>query len=135
MQDLCIDGTYIKAHRSSAGVKKGLRDMMIISISESAKGGRSTKIHAVVDGLGYPLVLELTSGQVHDGIMLQDCLEQLDISGSTVLADKAYGSWENREYTLTMTLISVFRQSRIQLIRGSPISITTKKGILLNAFS
>ena len=24
--------------------------------------------------------------------------EQLDISGSIVLADKAYGSWENREY-------------------------------------
>ena len=29
---------------------------------------------------------------------MQKCLEQLDISGSTVLADKAYGSWENREY-------------------------------------
>ena len=26
MQDLCIDGTYIKAHRSSAGTKKGLRN-------------------------------------------------------------------------------------------------------------
>ena len=51
-----------------------------------------------MDGLGYPLVLELTGGQVHDGIMLQNCLEQLDISGSIVLADKAYGSWENREY-------------------------------------
>ena len=37
MQDLCIDGTYIKAHRSSAGAKKGLRDMIIISISESAE--------------------------------------------------------------------------------------------------
>ena len=110
----------------------GYDDHQHIGISQ---GGKSTKIHAVVDGLGYPLVLELTSGQVHDGIMLQDCLEQLDISGSTVLADKAYGSWENREYTLTMTLISVFRQSRIHLIRGSPISITTKKGILLNAFS
>lgn len=51
-----------------------------------------------MDGLGYPLVLELTGGQVHDGVMLQNCLDQLDISGSTVLADKAYGSWENREY-------------------------------------
>ena len=51
-----------------------------------------------MDGLGYPLVLELTGGQVHDGIMLQNCLEQLDISGSTVLADKAYGSLESREY-------------------------------------
>lgn len=25
MQDLCIDGTYIKAHRSSAGAKKGIK--------------------------------------------------------------------------------------------------------------
>lgn len=51
-----------------------------------------------MDGLGYPLVLELTGGQVHDGGMLQKCLNQLDISRSTVLADKAYGSRENREY-------------------------------------
>lgn len=51
-----------------------------------------------MDGLGYPLVLKLTGGQVHDGIMLQKCLDDLSISGSTVLADKAYGSKENREY-------------------------------------
>ncbi|MCI5887636.1 MAG: transposase [Oscillospiraceae bacterium] len=63
-----------------------------------SRGGRSTKTHAVVDGLGYPLVLELTGGQVHDGVMMQNCLEQFDISGSTVLTDKAYGSRKNREY-------------------------------------
>ncbi len=98
MQDLCIDGTYIKAHRSSAGAKKrasGHADNQCIGIS---RGGRSTKIHAVVDGLGYPLVLKLTGGQINDGVMLQSCLDQLNISGSTILADKAYGSWENREY-------------------------------------
>lgn len=44
------------------------------------------------------MVLELTGGQVNDGVMLQKCLDQLDISKSTVLADKAYGSWDNREY-------------------------------------
>ena len=51
MQDLCIDGTYIKAHRSSVGAKKrtpGYDDHQHIGIS---RGGRSTKIHAVVDGL------------------------------------------------------------------------------------
>ena len=58
-----------------------------------SRGGRSSKIHAVVDGLGYHLVLELTGGHVHNGVMLQICLEQLDISGSTVLA-----KWRNREY-------------------------------------
>ncbi len=30
--------------------------------------------------------------------MLQPCLEQLDISKSTILAEKAYGSKENRQY-------------------------------------
>lgn len=65
---------------------------------EVSREGRSTKIHAVVDGLGYPLVMELTGGQVHNGVMLQKCLDQLQISGSTVLADKAYGSLNNREY-------------------------------------
>lgn len=97
MQYLCIDGTYVKAHRASAGAKKdpGHDDHQCIGVS---RGGRSTKIHAVVDGLGYPLVLELTGGQVHDGVMLQKCLDQLQISGSIVLADKAYGSVHNREY-------------------------------------
>ena len=37
MQDLCIDGTYIKAHRASADAKKGLRDMMIISVLGSVE--------------------------------------------------------------------------------------------------
>ena len=33
---LCIDGTYIKAHRASSGAKKGLWKMITISILESA---------------------------------------------------------------------------------------------------
>ena len=37
MQHLCIDGTYIKAHRASTGAKKGLRDMMIISVLGSVE--------------------------------------------------------------------------------------------------
>ena len=37
MQDLCIDGTDIKAQRASAGAKKGLRDMMIISVLGSVE--------------------------------------------------------------------------------------------------
>lgn len=88
-----------------------------------------------MDGLGYPLVLELTGGQVHDGIMLQNCLEQLDISGSTVLADKAYGSWENREYIANHDADFCIPPKSNAVIHGTPISITTKKGILLNAFS
>ena len=32
MQDLCIDGTYIKAHRASAGAKKGMWTAPVDSI-------------------------------------------------------------------------------------------------------
>ena len=61
-----------------------------------SRGGRSTKIHAVVDELGNPCVLMLTGGQVHDSVMLKPVLSQLNITESTVLADKVYGSVENR---------------------------------------
>jgi len=40
----------------------------------------------------------LTGGQVHDSVMMQPALEQLDLSQSTVLADKAYGAKKNRDY-------------------------------------
>ena len=40
----------------------------------------------------------LTGGQVHDSVMLKPALDRLDISQSVVLADKAYGSAENRKY-------------------------------------
>lgn len=63
-----------------------------------SRGGRSTKIHAVVDGLGNPCVLMLTGGQAHDSVMLKPALDRLDISQSVILADKAYGSAENRKY-------------------------------------
>ena len=34
-----------------------------------SRGGRTTKIHALVDGLGNPLGFRLTGGQVHDTLM------------------------------------------------------------------
>ena len=40
----------------------------------------------------------LTGGQVHDSVMMKPALDQLDISKSVILADKAYGSAENRKY-------------------------------------
>ena len=40
MQDLCIDGTYIKAHRASAGAKKGMwtvpADSVLVLVVEDA---------------------------------------------------------------------------------------------------
>lgn len=56
-----------------------------------SRGGLTTKLHAVVDGLGRPVALCLTPGQVHDSKV---AVEMLDVvrSGQVLMADKAYDS-------------------------------------------
>ena len=64
------------------------------------RGGRNTKIHAVVDALGNPIHVQLSSGDIHDSIIAEDVLDHIDLkpNKTTVLADKAYGSFDFREY-------------------------------------
>lgn len=63
-----------------------------------SRGGRNTKLHAIVDGLGNPLHVDLTAGNVHDAAYAMTVLEAVEIRGSIVMADKAYGSRKLREY-------------------------------------
>jgi transposase len=59
-----------------------------------SRGGKNTKIHALVDGLGNPIKLIFTGGEVHDSKEAIPLLESFDISKSAVLGDKAYGTPE-----------------------------------------
>lgn len=63
-----------------------------------SRGGKTTKIHTVVDGLGNPVRFLLSGGQVHDSKMAADILSRLDILESNIIADKAYGTSEVRKY-------------------------------------
>ena len=51
-----------------------------------------------MDGLGNPVHLQLTGGNVHDSSVAVDVLSHLDLSNSTILADKAYGTNEILDY-------------------------------------
>ena len=64
------------------------------------RGGRNTKIHAVVDALGNPIHVQLSSGDIHDSAIAEDVMDPVELkpNETTVLADKAYGSFEFREY-------------------------------------
>ncbi len=53
-----------------------------------SRGGLSTKIHAVVEGLGQLAKWSLTGGQVHDVTQAVALLE--GFAAGAVLADKAY---------------------------------------------
>ena len=57
-----------------------------------ARGGRSTKIHVLVDALGNRVGLFLTGGPAH-GLLGADHLLTCMQAG-TLIADKAYGAWE-----------------------------------------
>lgn len=56
-----------------------------------SRGGLTTKIHALVDANGLPLVLKLTPGQAHDGRSASDMLDTIG-PGQILLADRAYDS-------------------------------------------
>ncbi len=63
-----------------------------------SRGGRNTKIHTLVDGLGNPLAFMLSSVRDHDSVHAVPLLQQVDIEGSNILGDKAYGAKAIRDY-------------------------------------
>ena len=63
-----------------------------------SRGGRTTKIHTIVDGLGNPVAFMLTSGHVFNSVPTIDLLSQLDIANSNMIGDKAYGTQAIRQF-------------------------------------
>jgi transposase len=61
-----------------------------------SKGGLTTKIHALVDANGLPILLKITPGQAHDGRSAADMFDSLG-AGDVLLADRAYDSDALRE--------------------------------------
>lgn len=61
-----------------------------------SRGGLTTKIHALVDADGLPIILKITEGQAHDGRSAEDMLASLK-AGHILLADRAYDSDRLRE--------------------------------------
>jgi transposase len=80
-----VDASIVRVHQDAAGGKKKGSEHI-----GRSRGGPSTKIHAVVDGLGNPTKIEITEGQVHDVTQAPEMLK--DARSTRVLADKAYDS-------------------------------------------
>ena len=62
------------------------------------RGGLNTKLHVSVDGLGNPVEFLLSPGNDHDSVHVIELLKQTEISGSNILADRAYGTEAIRTY-------------------------------------
>ena len=62
-EELSIDSSYVRAHRSAAGSPKKGEQAEAIGRSH---GGRTSKIHALADDRGRPVAFALTPGNVAD---------------------------------------------------------------------
>ena len=87
-----IDGSYVRVHQDGAPAV-GLADSEGVGTS---RGGRNSKIHALVDLHGRAVKLIITPGNVHDISAAPDLVEGL--KESVVIADKAYDSDSIIEY-------------------------------------
>ena len=93
MENLSLDSTCIKVHESANGEEKTANKAV-----GRTRGGLNTKLHAIVDGLGNPVEFMLSAGNDHDSVHAVELLEKVEISGSNVLADCAYGAKAVRAY-------------------------------------
>ena len=55
-------------------------------------------LHAIVDGLGNPVVFLLSPGNDNDSTHAIDLMDKTDLTGSNLLGDKAYGTKEILAY-------------------------------------
>lgn len=86
---LLLDSTIIRAHPCAAGAAAQQGGQAEQALGRS-RGGFSTKIHVVVDGLGNPLDFVLTAGQVHDVTQAPKLLSGR--RADYVVGDKGYDS-------------------------------------------
>jgi transposase len=89
----CIDSTSSKAHRCAAGGEGGEATQDI----GRSRGGRTTKVHAVVDARGCMIAFDLTPGQRGDIRPAQAVLEPLP-APAFLLADTAYDGDKFRDF-------------------------------------
>ena len=92
-ENLSIDSTCVKVRESSNGGEKTGNKAV-----GRTKGGLNTKIHAIVDGLGNPVVFLLSPGNDNDSTHAIELMSMTDIAGSSLLGDKAYGTKEILTY-------------------------------------
>jgi transposase len=82
-EEIFLDSTIVRAHQHATGAPKNGDQAL-----GRSRGGLTTKIHAVVEGLGHLARWTLTGGQTHDVTQAQTLIE--GIATQAVVADKAY---------------------------------------------
>lgn len=110
-EEVFIDSTIVRAHQHAAGAtqKKGPQAL------GRSRGGLSTKIHALVEGLGSLARFHLTGGEAGDSPEALPLLS--DLRPCSLSADKAYDSDAILEYLVINGIEAVIPPKSNRLIQ------------------
>lgn len=95
---LTLDSTFCKVHRHALGARKNAPGHETKQDIESSRGGKTTKIHVLIDENFQVINFMLSAGNVNDNLIALPLLQGLDLKNKAVLADKAYSTTKIREY-------------------------------------
>src|SRR5699024_5307622 len=94
------------------------------------RGGKNTKIHALVNREGIPVCLLISAGNCADCDQAIPLLQKFGkIKGSNVLGDRAYGAKKIRLYLTEQGAQYTIRRPRICFIPGNMTGKLTSAGM------
>ncbi|MCG7363932.1 IS5 family transposase [Roseomonas sp. ACRSG] len=108
-QELSLDSSHVKAHRSAAGGKGEWTQAV-----GRSRGGRTSKIHCLADDHGRPVAFALTPGNIADISMALPLLGAV-AAPKRLIADKAYDADSLRQW---------LKQRRVQAVIPSTATRT-----------
>ena len=125
-----IDSTFCKVHQHAAGARKIFGNQDI----GTSRGGKTTKIHALVNEHFQLIGVELSGGNVHDSEIAIKLLSKVALNGKTVLADKAFCSEEIRKFIAQEKLMPAFPTNQMPSSYTILMKNFTKQEILSKDF-
>ena len=95
---LAMDSTFCKVHRHGLGACKNAPGHEKNQEIGSSRGGKTTKIHILLDEKFHLVKFLLSAGNVNDNLVAPALLQGLNLKSKVVLADKAYCDAKIRDY-------------------------------------
>ena len=95
---LALDSTFCKVHRHALGARKNAPGHETMQDIDSSRGGKTTKIHVLIDENFRVVKFLLSAGNVNDNLLALPLLKGFNLKNKVVLADKAYSTAKIRDY-------------------------------------
>ena len=116
----CVDGSLVRAHHAAAGANTESTEIAVNQGLGRSRGGFSTKLHLLTDGVGTPLGATITAGQRNESIEFQNLMNTVpttwlsdpDWRPGAIAGDKGYSKLHIRQWLRLHNIQDVIAKRR-----------------------